>query len=197
MDNRPRIAIIETNTLAVLGLKQLLQEVIPIMAIDNYSSLAELEAHGTDQYVHYFVSMQIVLTHRPFFSERRRKTIVLTQSFNESSQLREFHSLCVNDSEARLVRQLLGLAQMGHAGGRNLPPAPDVMRRKHLTDREIEVLSFIVQGLRNKEVADKLSIEQTTVITHRKNIMRKLGLKSLSALTIYAVMHGYVDINKV
>ena len=37
----------------------------------------------------------------------------------------------------------------------------------------------------------------TTVITHRKNIMEKLGMKSVSALTIYAVMHGYVDINKI
>ena len=37
----------------------------------------------------------------------------------------------------------------------------------------------------------------TTVITHRKNIMDKLGMKSVSALTIYAVMHGYIDINKI
>ena len=50
------------------------------------------------------------------------------------------------------------------------------------------------QGYINKEIADKLNIGLTTVITHRKNIMDKLGMKSVSALTIYAVMHGYVDI---
>ena len=49
----------------------------------------------------------------------------------------------------------------------------------------------------NKEIADKLTITLNTVISHRKNIMDKLGMKSVSALTIYAVMHGYVDINKI
>ena len=59
------------------------------------------------------------------------------------------------------------------------------------------MLSLIVQGFINKEIADQLNIGLTTVISHRKNIMDKLGLKSVSALTIYAVMHGYVDINNI
>jgi DNA-binding NarL/FixJ family response regulator len=58
-------------------------------------------------------------------------------------------------------------------------------------------MALIVQGFINKEVADKLNIGLSTVITHRKNIMEKLGLKSVSALTIYAVTHGYVDVNLV
>ena len=66
-----------------------------------------------------------------------------------------------------------------------------------LTDRETEVLSLIAQGKINKEIADQLCIGLTTVITHRKNIQEKLGLKSVSALTIYAVTHGYVDINRI
>ena len=49
----------------------------------------------------------------------------------------------------------------------------------------------------NKEIADKLNIGLPTVITHRKNIMDKLNIKSVSAMTIYAVMNGYVDINKI
>ena len=63
-----------------------------------------------------------------------------------------------------------------------------------LTDREIEVLVLIVEGYINKEIADKLHIGLTTVISHRKNIMDKLDARSVSALTIYAVTHGYVDI---
>jgi DNA-binding NarL/FixJ family response regulator len=59
------------------------------------------------------------------------------------------------------------------------------------------VLSLIAQGLLNKEIADKLNIGLTTVISHRKNITEKLGIKSVSALTIYSVMHGYVDLNKI
>ena len=58
-------------------------------------------------------------------------------------------------------------------------------------------MTLIVQGYINKQIADRLNIALSTVITHRKNIMDKLGFRSVSALTIYAVMHGYVDINKI
>ena len=71
------------------------------------------------------------------------------------------------------------------------------MQQKVLTDREIEVMSLIVRGFINKQIAEQLCISLPTVITHRRNIMEKLGLRSVSALTIYAVMHGYVDINKI
>ena len=71
------------------------------------------------------------------------------------------------------------------------------MQVKELTKREVEVMKLIVKGYINKEIADKLCIGLSTVITHRKNIMEKLGLKSVSALTIYAVTHGYVSISEV
>jgi DNA-binding NarL/FixJ family response regulator len=74
---------------------------------------------------------------------------------------------------------------------------PKVLEQKILSDREIEVMNLIVQGFINKEIADKLNIGLSTVVTHRRNIMDKLGVKSVSALTIYAVMHGYVDINSI
>jgi DNA-binding CsgD family transcriptional regulator len=197
MTGRPKIAIIDSNTLSLLGLKQLLLNVLPIMTIDTYGSFAELESNDPEQYFHYFVSMNIVISNRTFFSKRRRKTIVLTLSLNDTSQLSEFHSLCINQPEQQLVRSLLMLEHHAHAGGRNLPPMPRVLQQKILSDREIEVMALIVQGYINKEIADQLNISLSTVITHRKNIMDKLGMKSVSALTIYAVMHGYVDINKI
>jgi len=194
---RPKVAIIDPNTLAAVGLKQLLQNVMPIMTIDTFGSFAELEASHPDDYFHYFAAMNIVIENRPFFSERRQKTIVLTLSLDTMSQLSEFHSLCINMPEQQVVRSLLMLQQHAHGDGRNLPPMPQVLQQKILSDREIEVMALIVQGYINKEIADRLNIGLSTVITHRKNIMDKLGLKSVSALTIYAVMHGYVDINKI
>jgi DNA-binding NarL/FixJ family response regulator len=141
--------------------------------------------------------MSILLENKSYFLERRRKTIVLTLSLDSMSQLSEFHCLCVNVPEQQLVRSLLALQQHGHGHGEHLPPMPEMLQRKILSDREIEVMSLIVQGFINKEIADKLNIGLSTVITHRKNIMDKLGLKSVSALTIYAVTHGYVDINTI
>jgi len=194
---RPKIAIIDPNTLSALGLKQILQNVIPIMTVDTYGSYAELSANNPEDYFHYFVAMNVVLEHKAFFQEHRRKTIVLTLSLDSMSQLSEFHSLCINIPEKDLIRNILTLEQHAHGHGQNLPPMPRILQQKILSDREIEVMSLIVQGYINKEIADKLNIGLATVVTHRKNIMDKLGLKSVSALTIYAVTHGYVDINNI
>lgn len=197
MMNRPKIAIIDPNTLSALGLKAILQNVMPIMTVDTFGSLSELQANDADSYYHYFTAMAVVLENMQFFNERKRKTIVLTLSLDTMSQLSDFHCLCINSPESELVRSLLVLEQHAHGKGENLPPMPAVLNKKILSDREIEVMSLIVQGYINKEIADKLNIGLATVITHRKNIMDKLGMKSVSALTIYAVMHGYVDINKI
>lgn len=190
----PKIAIIDPNTLAVLGLKSLLQNVMPIVQVDTYGSYVELEANHPEQYFHYFVSMNIVLQNRSYFTEFKHKTIVLTLSIDTNTQLSGFNCLCVNVPEKQLIKSLLALQQRAHSHGRNLPPMP---RQNILSDREIEVMSLIVMGYINKEIADKLNIGLPTVITHRKNIMDKLNIKSVSAMTIYAVMNGYVDINKI
>ncbi|MBP5776028.1 MAG: response regulator transcription factor [Prevotella sp.] len=195
--SRPKIAIIDPNTLSALGLKSILQNVIPIMTVDTYGSFSELAANGPDDYFHYFTAMNIVLENMPFFQEHKRKTIVLTLSLDTMSPLSGFNSLCTNVPEDELVRSILALQQGAHGHGEHLPPMPGILQQKILSDREIEVMSLIVQGFINKEIADKLNIGLATVITHRKNIMDKLGMKSVSALTIYAVMHGYVDINKI
>ena len=66
-----------------------------------------------------------------------------------------------------------------------------------LTDREIDVLKLLATGLANKEIADKLNISVNTVITHRKNISQKTGIKSVSGLTIYAVTQKLISIDTV
>jgi len=195
MQQIPKIAIVDPNTLAALGLKGVLQNVMPIMTVDSFGTFAELEMNHPEEYVHFFVAMTIVLDNRDFFLNYRRRTIVLTTSVE--SMMDGFHCLCINVPEKQLIRSLLSLQQSAHAHGRNLPPMPKVLQQKVLSDREIEVMNLIVQGFINKEIAEQLNIALSTVVTHRRNIMEKLGVKSVSALTIYAVTHGYVDISKI
>lgn len=66
-----------------------------------------------------------------------------------------------------------------------------------LSDREKEVVEALVQGMANKEIADHLCISVNTVITHRRNIARKLQIHSTAGLTIYAIISGLVDISEV
>lgn len=62
-----------------------------------------------------------------------------------------------------------------------------------LSPREIEIVRLIAQGLIAKEIASKLNLSTHTIYTHRKNIMRKMGLSSASELILYAVEIGLVD----
>ncbi|MBO4565839.1 MAG: hemerythrin domain-containing protein [Bacteroidales bacterium] len=63
-----------------------------------------------------------------------------------------------------------------------------------LSDREKEVLVLVAKGLLNKEIADRLNISINTVITHRKNITRKTGIKTAPGLTVYAILGGLISI---
>ena len=68
-------------------------------------------------------------------------------------------------------------------------------KTEELSDREQDVLIQVVRGLSNKEIADVLCISTHTVISHRKNIARKLNIHSTAGLTIYAIVNKLVDIN--
>ena len=65
---------------------------------------------------------------------------------------------------------------------------------KQLSEREIDVLRLLLEGLSNKEVADRLCLSTHTVISHRKNISSKTGIKSLAGLTIYAISNGIIKV---
>lgn len=66
-----------------------------------------------------------------------------------------------------------------------------------LSVREKEILVCVAQGMLNKEIADKFSLSIYTVITHRKNITRKTGIKTVAGLTVYAILNNLIDINSI
>ena len=66
-----------------------------------------------------------------------------------------------------------------------------------LSDREKDVIISLVQGMTNKEIANHLCISTNTVITHRRNIARKLQIHSPAGLTIYAIVNNLIDISSV
>lgn len=201
-EKTPDIAIVDPNTLSVLGLKHLIESVMPVVNVDCYGSFAELESNAPDHYYHYFVELRVVLANMPFFLSRRQKTIVIAGSGNDAVNNEKFHTIYTNQPEKQLLRSLLALEQSAHAHGRNLPSmarasGEGVSARSQLSMREVEVMSLVAKGKMNKEIADMLNISIPTVVSHRKNIMTKLNMKTVSALTIYAVMHGYVSVDDV
>ena len=200
----PEIAIIDANTLTCMGLRGLIERMMPMATVRTFNGFELFVRDTPDMYVHYFISTQTLLEHSAFFLERKGKTIVLTNGHSGTLQTSHFHTLDIYQSEDRMVRALLQLQQHAHAHGRHLPQG---MRQGEegsvpgdpngLSSREIEVLTLIVRGLTNKGIADRLHISTTTVISHRKNIMEKLNVRSVSGLTIYAVMNGYIEADRI
>lgn len=73
-----------------------------------------------------------------------------------------------------------------------IPDTDEHEQEDKLSAREIQILTLVVSGSINKEIASELNISINTVLTHRRNITSKLGIRTVSGLTLYALMHGYI-----
>lgn len=196
-----RIAVVESNILACMGLERILKQLIPMAEVAVCESFEKLVEKRDMEFIHYFVSSRIYFEHAAYFRDRKGKSIVMVAG--EMSVNGAF-TLNVCQSEASMIRDLLSLRRLGHAHGGITPeeehmPAA-VMPEGHdtegmlLSPREVEVALLLCQGYINKEVADRLNIGLTTAITHRKNIMDKLGARSLADVIVYCVMNGLYSV---
>lgn len=190
LPTKPGIAVITPNILIGLGLRTILEKVGPMAEISVFENFAEFVASDPDRYFHYFTAMPVFARHSAFFLEHPHKTILLGRG--RSAQFAQMRQIDIFNGEERLVRDLLRLRSAAprpdHALPRHGSPADDT-----LSVRETEVLTLIARGLLNKQIADRLHIGITTVISHRRNIMDKLGAKSAAGLVICAVSMGYAD----
>lgn len=198
----PRIAIVCQNTLTAMGMSQLLTSVIPVVKICTYRSWEELSSQCPEDFVHYFITPDILLQDFQFFHERASKTFLITEQTDSHLLPREFRRINPSLPEDELTKVFLRMEQSAHGKGQHIP---EKIRRQlmseqgqtELTPRETEILKEVARGKLNKEIAESLHISLTTVISHRKNITGKLNIKSASGLTIYAVTHGLLNIDEI
>ncbi|MBR6161322.1 MAG: response regulator transcription factor [Bacteroidales bacterium] len=115
------------------------------------------------------------------------KLVALVCSFVDAAQLRQYHGVIEMTDELQRIRYTLNQLQD------SLRETEDEADSAQLSDREKDVLVCLAKGLKNSEIADQLHISIHTVITHRKNIVRKTGIKSVSALTVYAIINNLID----
>lgn len=117
------------------------------------------------------------------------KWIALVYSWHEPDILSIFDAqINISDSEESIVSTICKLDSEEDTSNQN-------QLQEILTERETDVLKLLAKGFANKEIADKLNISINTVITHRKNISQKTGIKSVSGLTIYAVVQKLISID--
>ena len=90
------------------------------------------------------------------------------------------------DEPAAIVRKLRTALEGRQESGKT--------EGEELSAREKEILVCVAKGMLNKEIADQFNISIYTVITHRKNITRKTGIKTVAGLTVYALLNNLIDV---
>jgi DNA-binding CsgD family transcriptional regulator len=103
---------------------------------------------------------------------------------NSAEPTDNLKSISLNESSVDIVKKVKILSEKSNDN-------PSAMA--DLSEREKDVLIQVALGLINKEIAEKLFISIHTVITHRKHITEKLGIKSIPGLTVYAILNKLID----
>lgn len=196
---QPQIAIISENTLSSMALRGLLSEMVPSVDVVSYNSIEEFN-RSEAKVVHYFVSANILFHNIEMFRPLVAKTMVITEGEASPFVQSGFRTIDATASEQEIVRQILHIHHVGHPGHvhhNQETPSVGTSTRSLLSSRERDVLSLLVKGMINKEIADSLNISLTTVIFHRNNIYEKLQTRSIGRLTIYAVLNNIVALSDI
>ncbi len=120
------------------------------------------------------------------------KIVALVTGLIEPGSLKEYDERMTILDDPRTVSDLI--SRLLHQGKEDQDDEPE---QESLSQREKEIIVCVVKGMINKEIADKLNISIHTVITHRRNISRKLQIHSPSGLTIYAIVNKLVELNEI
>ncbi len=185
MSRSKQIAIILSDTLQSIGLQSLLTEYFSPVAVSYFPTFKALSDRNNDSFDYYMTDAELFIVNSEFFLPRRNKTIVLLQHAQTGETTNSGYYLHTHASQDTMIEQLESFFSI-----ENTTVVAETA--KELSAREIDVLQLIVSGSTNKEVADKLNISLNTVLTHRKNITSKLGIKTVSGLTFYALMNGLI-----
>ena len=171
--------IVDRDTLRGLGLRYLLGKFFSISAV-AVGDVSDVDAGHLSGCTLFFVTPECYVASRDFFMPRGHVTVMLSAVSGG-----DMPSIDPGADESSLIDAL------GHIIEER--KESDAAAGAELSQREIDVLRLVAMGYINKEIADKLSISINTVLSHRKNITAKLGIRSASGLGFYAVMNGIVD----
>lgn len=177
MADATKFVIIDNDTARAIGLKHLLEQFynadvsLPQSPENNHTIDDDISTR-------YLVSADMLVRYLDFFIARRQRTTVINGGGHDSGMT----SIDSTADESEIIEQL----------GTLISPKYESAGPTALSQREIEVLKLVAMGFINKEIAETLSISFNTVLTHRRNISAKLGIKSVSGLGVYALMNGYI-----
>ena len=192
-----RIIICEASEIITTGLYDILQSMAGCNVVARIDNPEQLDEKILTCDANLLIINPILLGHfeRNLPSQLAKEypqlnIIALVTTYIEPSSLKLYDAVIeINDSKLKIINKMSQIAKSSDKKETN----DDV----ELSKREIDVLVAVAKGMMNKEIADQMKISINTVISHRKNITRKTGIKSVSGLTVYALLNNLIDENEV
>lgn len=184
-----RIALIGLTILERMGLREI-ASLFPKVETRDFNHVGEVMSRDNvaDAFV---VDSEAYLLNPTFFLPRRLQTLVVMRHSRRDKADNDVKNdetlpatIYFNSDEAEIEDAMLSIIKEAN----KINNSPETQ----LSGREREVLRELAGGKTNKEIAETLCISINTVITHRKNISGKLGIHSVSGLSLYAVMNGII-----
>ena len=187
---KTRVLIIEPSEVIVEGLATLLAEQTRFKVLTPLSGL-----EGLDERL--VTSKPDVIVLNPTLSPHPQQlfsggtvpvpVVALVYQYVEPVVLKRYDGIVdIRDSRGTIGETLTRITQ-------TFQPQDNSTASHELSKRETDVLVQVARGMTNKEIADALNVSVHTVISHRKNIMHKTGIKSVAGLTVYAILNNLID----
>ncbi|MBR3886468.1 MAG: response regulator transcription factor [Alistipes sp.] len=184
---RYRIAIVEPSAIIAQGVASILRSSGEADVVAIYPTLRAYADRLNVKDVEVVVVGSQVAVGAQLRSELQGVAVVLlSTTVVDEDVLRQVDGVInIYDDEATLMRKLRTAVEQGETN-----PYSD---SHDLSERERDVLILVAKGMANKEIADRLNISIHTVMSHRKNITHKTGIKSVAGLTVYALLNNLLD----
>ena len=189
-----KIVIAEPSPIVAAGLLKFFEEMNQIHVVSVVDNLDDLNdkmiIHNPDMlivnplmmgYTNNNLIKQIAQTYPETIC------IALVTTFIDKNVLRYFREVIeLSDNKQKVANKIFNLIN-------NNDESSSQNESVDLSNRETDVLICVAKGMTNKDISDMLNISVHTVITHRKNIVKKTGIKSVSGLTVYALLNNLVE----
>lgn len=189
---RNRVIICEASEMIAIGLAEIIDSMAQfdvVARLDSPEHLSE-KITATDANLLIVDPMLLGFHNKDFLSQLGKEhpqviMIALVTSYLDHSMLTPYSGFIeINDTRSKIISKMDEFVQ-----SETTKNTDDV----ELSKRETDVLVAVAKGMMNKEIADQMNISIHTVISHRKNITRKTGIKSVSGLTVYALLNNLID----
>lgn len=189
-----KIIIVETSNIISSGLSSFfndMNQMTVASVVDNVEDLQDkMIIHNPDVLI--INPMILGYNINVFFKNLNQNypninVIALVTTYLDKNILKYFKEIIeLTDNKQKVVNKLLNILN-------NNDDSSSQNESVELSNREEDVLVCVAKGMTNKDISEVLNISVHTVITHRKNIVKKTGIKSVSGLTVYALLNNLVE----